>query len=345
MVVVASAAPAGCRSDGAGWHRVAFPSAPGDAVAALSADTAVGGHAWWSLDAAGRWRRGGFAYEPFSEDGRRARLVSAARRGRTVSAVGFALSGVHGSQRPVLWLADGGVLRETYLLRELFGGPSTVGIGRMAAGPRGFLVTGTRTTPSGRMAAAVWRADAPPDWTRLDGRPALAGGGPAEQLWGADVAAGAARSAVVGRAERFFNGGRNPSDAAVWVSEDDRSWRRLDLPEERGRQELHRVVVGADGGFVAVGSDDGRAALWTSGDGLAWRRRLLAAPADVNTAVDAAGSYAAVLADGRVRLYRDGRAVRAPHTGRATGVALAVDPAGRVLLAVTTPAGVQLWRT
>jgi hypothetical protein len=335
---------AGC-STGTGWHRLDFASAPGDAVA----DVLPGPH-WLAVGSHGpqpRWwqdgRRRALAYEPFSDDGRRTRLLSVAQWNGATAAVGYATSPVHGNQRPVLWLVENGALRETYLLRELFGGPRLMSTGRMAAGPQGFLATGTRTGVGDRQTAQVWRAAPPPDWQRIDDQPALASTGPTEQVWGFDVAAGPSRAVVAGRADLYGNGGTNPSDAAAWYSDDGRTWQRArGLDGQPGAQELDRVAVSA-GGFVAVGRDRGRLATWTSSDGATWR--LLHHFADVaigqTTPVDiASDGTVAVVTNGRLRLVTaTGRTVRAPRVEHpATSAAIADN-----LIAVTTAHGVEVF--
>jgi hypothetical protein len=281
------------------------------------------------------------AYEPFSEDGKRARLLGVGARDGVTAAVGFATSALHGSQRPVLWVLDGGRLRETYLLRELFGGTRLIATGRMSAGPRGFLVCGTRTGAGDRQTAQVWRADAPPDWARIDDQPALASG-PHEQVWAFDVASGPARDVVVGRADRTGNGGVNPTDAAAWYSDDGRTWQRAAGPvfDQPGPQQFNRVAA-VGGGFVAVGSEHGVLAAWGSLDGASWRRMAdfpLAAEPNTPMAVDR--DLLAVVLHGQLRLFDlAGRRLHPPKLrGPATGVALRGGT-----LAVTTAQGVEVF--
>ncbi len=65
-------------------------------------------------------------------------------------------------------------------------------------------------------------------------------------------------------------------DAAVWVSEDGKVWRRVNVPGAAlggpGIQMMDAVTARSDGGFVAVGMDGTSAAVWRSDDGLDWHR-------------------------------------------------------------------------
>jgi len=341
------------------WQRADFPTAPGETVAAVlpgrpwaavgSLETKDGPQPRWWTSADGRhWRRAPMAFGPISEDGRHSRLVSIARTGSTTAALGYAVSAIHGNRRPTLWVLDHGALRETYLERELFGGPRILSIGRMSAGPRGFLVSGTRTGATGRQTAQVWWATSPPDWHRVDDQPFLASNDH-EQVWGNDVASSPTRDVMVGRGDEFGNGGVNPTDIAAWYSDDGRHWTRaIDSSDvQPGRQELDRVVWNGHV-FFAVGSDHDKLTLWDSTDGADWRVawQFDAIPAGPETALDvsASGTVAAVV-DGKVVVSAfGGRRVAAPDTGhRPTAVSLAAEGNDHELLAVTTDHGVEVF--
>jgi hypothetical protein len=362
-----AAALVGC-SRHASWQRADFPTEPGETVSGLVAGRgpgspwlAVGSREapdgpqprWWSGGTSGQaWRRGALAFDPISEDGKHSRLVSAARLGSTTAAVGYAVSGTHGNRRPVLWVLDGTSLRETYLLRELFGGPRIMTIGRMSAGPPGFVVTGTRTGAGDRQTAQVWTTTKPPDWARVDDQPALASTGPHELVWGFDVAASPSGAVVVvGRADEYGNGGTNPTDAAAWYSADGRTWQRATPPafNRPGRQELDRVAA-TDQGFVAVGSDGGDLAVWTSRDGASWieTHRFSHVPAGPTTPMSVAsnGIVAIVLKRQNVLVVKAsaGSTVDVLHAGRAVQeVEVAIGGVDQVL-AVTTDRGVAVYR-
>jgi hypothetical protein len=350
------------------WQRADFPSEPGDAVAGLVAGTgpgqpwlAVGSREgpggpqprWWSAAGpGGAWHRGALAFDPISEDGKHSRLLSAARLGSTTAAIGYAVGGTHGNRRPVLWVLDGPSLRETYLLRELFGGPRIMTIGSMAAGPHGFFVTGTRTGAGDRQTAQVWTAAKPPDWTRIDDQPALASTGPHELVWGFDVAASPAGPVVVvGRADEYANGGTNPTDAAAWYSADGRAWRRATPPafNRPGRQELDRVAATAHG-FVAVGRDRGDLAVWKSKDGASWveARWFKNVPVGPTTPMSVAsdGTVAVVIHHQNVLVVKasDGSTVDELHVGRAVQAVEVASGGVDQVLAVTTDRGVAVCR-
>jgi hypothetical protein len=336
------------------WTAVAFPTTAGDTVAQLRDGIAVGSHRgerteprWWQ-DGPRGWQAGRMAFEPFSEDGAHARLLSLTRGGDRVAAIGYAVSALHGSQRPVLFQADGaGPLRETYLLRELFGGPRLISTGRIASGPAGFLAVGTRSSPgaSDRPAAQVWQATSPPDWARLDDEPGLASR-PGEQVWGNDIAVGPGRAVVVGR--RDVAG--QPNDAAAWFSDaGGRAWQRVgSLDGRSGPQQLDRVAAMGTG-FVAAGSSNGAVEVWRSADGSSWTHRALDAPVPPGGVVDLAvrgRSYAvSVVADGRVAVFLDGHKLPSlPGRERATAAAVGFDGGDNLVVAVTTAAGVRVYQ-
>jgi hypothetical protein len=74
-----------------------------------------------------------------------------------------------------------------------------------------------------------------------------------------------------------FRTGKDPSGgpfaAAVWRSEDGRSWETIELPVEAGRDSYGSGIVAVGETLVAVGQDGRRAAVWRSADGGAtWTR-------------------------------------------------------------------------
>ncbi len=110
--------------------------------------------------------------------------------------------------------------------------------------------------PSEAPALQPWqRADAPFTPTDL-------------QLW--DVIAGGPGFIAVGGG---FEVGREVGTAAIWVSEDGRTWQSVALLGDAANG-IPRSITATPDGYVAVGSGccPDRAAVWLSSDGLAWER-------------------------------------------------------------------------
>jgi hypothetical protein len=84
-------------------------------------------------------------------------------------------------------------------------------------------------------------------------------------------------AAAVGFGDGLIAVGFSGSDAAVWQSNDGRTWRVVRQAAFRGsgNQEMFDVTNVAGIGLVAVGSDDDKGALWTSRDGKSWTRQLV----------------------------------------------------------------------
>ena len=88
------------------------------------------------------------------------------------------------------------------------------------------------------------------------------------ELW--DVIAGGPGFIAVGGG---FEPGHEVGTAAIWVSQDGRTWQSVALLGDAATG-IPRSITATPEGFVAVGSGccPDRAAVWLSGDGLAWER-------------------------------------------------------------------------
>ncbi|MFG2055910.1 hypothetical protein ACGFI9_17970 [Micromonospora sp. NPDC048930] len=188
-------------------------------------------------------------------------LTAAGCRDGRLAAVGGKTGGVHGNPRISTWrqVADGSLV-EVPAEFEVFGGQDAVNVGRIAGGPRGWLISGNRAT-----GAAAWVSPDGTDFRLVSAVPGLAAD-VAGRPWAADGVAVPAGWLVVGS---VLPSGRTGSDPAVWTSADGRSWRRAVLSAGDGFEDLQRVVrVGER--TVAVGRrGDGLGAWLADGDG--WR--------------------------------------------------------------------------
>ena len=88
------------------------------------------------------------------------------------------------------------------------------------------------------------------------------------QLW--DVIAGGPGFIAVGGG---FEAGQEVGTAAIWVSEDGRTWQSVALLGDAATG-IPRSITATPDGYVAVGSGccPDRAAVWLSSDGIAWER-------------------------------------------------------------------------
>ncbi|WP_278187419.1 hypothetical protein [Micromonospora sp. R77] len=353
--------PAGCRASGhAGptspepvrpaWRSVTLPVPPGAPGRLLLRDATACAGRWFVVgavaDAAGvprpaAWTSAdGSAWTalrpvPRSPYGGENVLTAAGCRDGRLAAVGGRSGGVHGNPRISTWrqVADGSLV-EVPAEFEVFGGPDAVNVGRIAGGPRGWLVSGNRST-----GGAAWVAADGSDFRLVSGVPGLAADA-AGRPWVADGVATGSGWLLVGSVR---SSGRTGTDPAVWRSTDGLTWRRAVLPAAGTDADLQRVVgvgeravaVGrrgdglgawlvdggtgrAGGGFGGSGTDrpgrvwslaavaggafavvagDATGAGWFSRDGVAWSPVAVpvAVPAGSDRTVAVAGAGASVL--------------------------------------------------
>jgi hypothetical protein len=187
------------------------------------------------------------------------------------------MSGPGGGQDAATWISDDGVTWER------MAGDALAATGQQemwavrSLGSR--LVVIGYTTELGTMDPAVWLYEEEA-WSRVN--PA-AFGDPGIQIM-LDVAGGDRGLPLVAvgcddELDRCDTASSSAADAAVWISDDGRSWERVIT--EGGRldaegSQVMRAIVTLRGSFVAVGTrsaprGDLDGGVWTSADGLEWR--------------------------------------------------------------------------
>ena len=259
-----------------GWQPVSLPVPPGaPGRLALRDATACAGR-WFVVgtvvDAAGGTRPAAWSSSdaitwtalrpvPRSPYGEENLLTAAGCRDGRLAAVGGKSGGVHGNPRISTWrAAEDGSLVEVPAEFEVFGGADAVNVGRIAGGPRGWLISGNRAT-----GAAAWVSPDGAEFALVSAVPGLAADG-AGRPWVADGVGTPSGWLLVGS---MLPVGRTAGQPVVWTSADGRSWRRAVLPGVDGGADLQRVVrVGER--TVAVGRRGDRLAAWVE-EGGRWR--------------------------------------------------------------------------
>ncbi len=187
-------------------------------------------------------------------------LTSVACSNGRLAALGAKSGGAHGMPRTATWQerADGS-LAAVPAPYFLFGGSQSVAVSRMAGGPAGYLVTGTRTS-----GAAVWQSTDGARFRLYDGAPGLAS---------TSQATTQARDAIPGTNGWLVAGELTDQDgrlrAVVWTGDGGGPWTRTALPGGSSLSTGERVVQTPPGPDVAGLLDHGLG-LWMSRDGR-WR--------------------------------------------------------------------------
>ncbi len=196
---------------------------------------------------------------PVSVYGPQQILTSAACTGDRLVAVGGMAGGAHGNLRISTWLSvAGGPLTEIRAPFEQYGGPDQLDTGRIAAGPRGFVIEGDRAHDS--PGAAAWSSGDGSAFTLVDRDPALLST-PALSTAAADVTALPDGSwLLVGSGMRPGQVGRR--DPLAWHSPDGLHWRSVSPPPAPPDESFDRVVVSGDT-VIAAGPRDTRFGAWT----------------------------------------------------------------------------------
>ncbi|NJC73367.1 hypothetical protein HC031_27130 [Planosporangium thailandense] len=364
------------------WHPVSLPVPPGrravigDFTVCAGGWFAVGGvvsgdgtsapAAWTSHDG-GDWTP--LPVRPASYYGERAVFSSVACRDRgstvDVVAVGAANGGAHGNPRTATWRGDGSGIAETPAPFELYGGPDAVTVGRVAAGPRGFLVVGGRVSPGTSLAgAATWYSRDGDTFTLVDSDPVL-GSAVSAATSAADATAVPDGWLVVGSVTPAGAPAAN-RDPGAWYSADGVSWRREAVPRNTAGgtaadDETLTRVTPWHGGALALGVHGNRFGAWlraTTGGG-SWRSggRFGAftgtgVPAITGLAAGRGSVFAGGCDGATYRLWasQDGmswREVRLPAAMDQGGsrVLLVAAGGGRLAVAAGGDAGVRIWLT
>lgn len=305
---------------------------------------------WRSTDGV-TWRR--MRTAPHTYYGHRQVLYAGGcHRGRIV-ALGAQVGGAHGNPRTSSWYgrADGTVVEVPGAV-ELYGGPRSVGVSRIAGGATGSVIVGDWEGSSGRVGAAVWWSADGRGFRRLPDDPALAGVR-GEQTTAADATATAGGWLVVG-SRYVLDRPRLRREPVAWSSADGRRWRRERIAASDGRQTLDRVATTARGA-VAVGVDGSRFAAWRR-DRQGWHRIGVFGAAGGTSGVRSlavlpGGSLVATVPDaGRLALWwsadgADWSRIPVPATVSAHGdTTLVTGATGRTLLvAAHDPHATRLW--
>ncbi|WP_408895574.1 hypothetical protein ACJ5H2_11750 [Nocardioides sp. R1-1] len=364
VLVVALASAAGCTAETAPvprdppvWVRHDLPPvAPGTRVVARDvvrcgegwvvvgglrhADGSTAPAAWSSPDGSA-WRE--IPIDARSYWGRRAIVNAVACSGDRPVAVGSMSGGAHGNPRVTTFHATGEAWVDVEAPSELYGGPSAVNVGPVAAGPDGWLIVGNRVS-----GPAVWRGERPDRFDLVE-LAHLPSSRTDRSAWARHGVRHDDRWVVVG--SRGVGDARRP---AVWTAAADaRSWTPESISGGDDHGELHRVAVldGSPGGtLVAAGVTDDGFGVWRRLPTVFWERegRFGARPAGVTTprevldlAADGDGILYAAVSDGEsLQLWRSGegstwRRLRAPVSLNASGdrtLGVATSPTRLVVL-------------
>ncbi|GLY20520.1 hypothetical protein [Micromonospora sp. NBRC 101691] len=258
------------------WQPLTLPAPPGPPGRLLVRDVVACADRWYVVgavaDAVGDTRPAAWSSPdgvtwaalrmlPISHYGRQHVLYSVACRDGRIALLGAKSGGAHGNPRTATWRqSPDGALTEVAAPFELFGGPRAVNVARIAAGPSGWLIAGSR-----RDGAAVWSSADADRFALREGAAELAGDGRGRT---------SAHDAAAGPAGWFLAGSLLPTGGTsllpvAWTSSDGVAWRRWMLPAVAGDGQAHRVArVGS--AVVVVGSRGDGFGAWRW-DGAGWR--------------------------------------------------------------------------
>jgi hypothetical protein len=256
------------------WDVVDLPMPPGDPGRLLLRDVATCDGQWYAVGAVGgaggatrpaawtssdgtSWTSLRMTPLPGSDPngyyGRRAILFAVGCRPGGVAVIGAKSGGAHGNPRVSTWrqVADGSLVQAPADF-ELYGGPRAVNVGRIAGGPRGWLMAGSRDS-----GAAVWRSPDAAGFEILEGVAPLASDH--------EMATSASDAMWIASGWLVAGSGRRPGridrDPVVWASADGRQWRRVVLPAT-SEDEIVQRLVAVPGGVLALGVRGNRYAAW-----------------------------------------------------------------------------------
>jgi hypothetical protein len=261
------------------WQEITLPPPPAGERIVLRAATVCDGRwyltgayggagdttrpaAWTSRD--GRtWSEMNVAADSYY--GVRSVMFTAACRDGQLATIGGRPGGAHGNPRMSSYHhetnPDGTeVLKEVAARFELYGGPTATNVGRLSAGPKGFMITGNRAS-----GAAVWNSVDAAKFEIVEGAPVLATS-PERVTWAADAAGGPDGWTVVGG---VIPTGRIDRDPAAWTSADGLTFQQVSVPAETEYDELTLVQPQGET-LVAVGQAGATFRAWRFVDGQ-WR--------------------------------------------------------------------------
>lgn len=209
---------------------------------------------WTSADGS-TWEP--LAFDPIGYWAERAVLSSVACRDGEVAMVGAKSGGAHGNPRVTTWhRRTDGVYVDVVAPSELYGGPRATNVGRLAAGPDGWMISGNRSG-----GPAVWLSEDASEFRIVEDRPPLADDEgydalATDHVWDGNDWTVVGGSVIPGRLLRA---------PMAWASPDGESWERLEVPTVDGFATLDRVIR-LDDGVLAAGVRGDSFGVWLRDD-------------------------------------------------------------------------------
>jgi hypothetical protein len=180
-----------------------------------------------------------------------------------VAAIGWQVGGAHGFPRYSGWFPDAaGTLQEVDIPYTLFAGPEGVNLTGIAVSPRGWVLSGNRSS-----GAAAWHSSTGQTYTLLDHAPNLATSA-AQYTWAGGVAATPTGWVIIGSVTPRSTGNRDP---AVWTSSDALTWTPVPVPGSPPFEDPQKVTVVGDT-IVMIGLRDTGFGVWRGTTQGGWAR-------------------------------------------------------------------------
>jgi hypothetical protein len=172
--------------------------------------------------------------EPRTHYGEQNVLYAAGCREGRLAVLGAKNGGAHGNPRTSNWHQVGERLVEVAAPFELYGGPRAVHVARMAGGPAGWLIVGSRLS-----GAAAWVSPDGQRFELVEGAPELAGDDRGRTAAYDVVAVPSGWLAVGG----LLPPGRTALSPMVWTSADGRVWQRVPVAASDQPGQPRRVTL------------------------------------------------------------------------------------------------------
>jgi hypothetical protein len=240
---------------GGKWYVVGAVLGPGEDPAQVASRPAA-----WTSDDGRTWRA--MTLQASSFYGKLQTLYTAACKDGKVAAIGAKSGGAHGNPRISTFYQQGDNLIEvTNAAFTLYGGSEAVNVGRLSAGPKGFIIAGNRVT-----GAAAWLSADATVFRIVENSPGLASDPNLDTQ---------AQDGYVGDNGYVLVGGGLPKgkidhDPFAWTSPDGDHWTRVALPRDSQYEDLQRVDRVGDK-VVAVGLHGDTFGAWYSATGAEWQ--------------------------------------------------------------------------
>jgi hypothetical protein len=235
------------------WYVVGAVLGPGDEAVAASRPAA------WTSDDGRTWRA--MTIQASSFYGKLQTLYTAACKDGKVATLGAKSGGAHGNPRISSFYQQGDNLIEvTNAAFTLYGGSEAVNVGRLSAGPKGFIIAGNRVT-----GAAAWLSTDATVFRIVENSPGLASDPKLDTQ---------AQDGYVGDSGYVMVGGGLPKgqidhDPFAWTSPDGDHWTRVTVPRDNQYEDMQRVDK-AGNWLVAVGLNGDTFRAWFSTSGTKW---------------------------------------------------------------------------